>query len=90
MHSGGRDWQEYDENPTIHSEPRQLKYRADHNQEKEVLVTAVGILNATSLGPLSTVKTTFDRHDLPAILISPQRTLSRAAGRVRHGDIHAG
>ena len=67
---------ECDENPTVNSAPRVLKYSAGHNHDEDlgsvVLVGVVGISNASSLGRLSLVKTTFD-HDLPATLISPQR-----------------
>ena len=53
-----------------------LKYSAGHNHnddlDSEVLVGVVGVSNASSLGQLSLVKSSFD-HDLPATWISPQR-----------------
>ena len=60
---------ECDENPTVNSTPRGLKYSAGHNHDDDldsvVLVGVVGVLNASSLGRLSLVKSSFD-HDLPA------------------------
>ena len=65
-----------DENPTVDSVPQGLKYSAGHNRDKDldsvVLGSVVGTSNATSPGRLSLAKTTFG-HDLPAILISPER-----------------
>ena len=67
---------ECDENPTVNSMPRGLKYSAGHNHDDDldsvVLVGVVGVSNAPSLGQLSLVKSSFD-HDLPATWISPQR-----------------
>ena len=67
---------ECDENPTVNSMPRGLKYSAGHNHDDDldsvVLVGVVGVSNASSLGRLSLVKSSFD-HDLPATWISPQR-----------------
>ena len=63
-------------NPTVNSMPRGLKYSAGHNHDDDlgsvVLVGVVGVSNASSLGQLSLVKSSFD-HDLPATWISPQR-----------------
>ena len=67
---------ECDENPTVNSMPRGLKYSAGHSHDDDldsvVLVGVVGVSNASSLGRLSLVKSSFD-HDLPATWISPQR-----------------
>ena len=67
---------ECDENPTVNSMPRGLKYSAGHNHDDDldsvVLVGVVGVSNGSSLGRLSLVKSSFD-HDLPATWISPQR-----------------
>ena len=69
---------ECDENPTvdvflINSTPRGLKYSAGHNHDDDLgSVVLVGVSNASSLGRLSLVKSSFD-HDLPATWISPQR-----------------
>ena len=67
---------ECDENPTVNSMPRGLKYSAGHSHNDDldsvVLVGVVGVSNASSLGRLSLVKSSFD-HDLPATWISPQR-----------------
>ena len=67
---------ECDENPTVNSTPRGLKYSAGHSHDDDldsvVLVGVVGVSNASSLGRLSLVKSSFD-HDLPATWISPQR-----------------
>ena len=62
---------ECDENPTVNSTPRLggLKYSAGHNHDDDldrvVLVGVVGISNASSIGRLSRVKSSFG-HDLPA------------------------
>ena len=60
---------ECDENPTVNSTPRGLKYSVGHNHsdglDSVVLVGVVGVSNASSLGRLSLVKSSFD-HDLPA------------------------
>ena len=67
---------ECDENPTVNSMPRGLKYSAGHSHDDDldsvVLVGVVGVSNGSSLGRLSLVKSSFD-HDLPATWISPQR-----------------
>ena len=67
---------ECDENPTVNSMPRGLKYSAGHSHDDDldsvVLVGVIGVSNASSLGRLSLVKSSFD-HDLPATWISPQR-----------------
>ena len=68
---------ECDENPTVNSMPRGLKYSAGHSHDDDdlgsvVLVGVVCVSNASSLGRLSLVKSSFD-HDLPATWISPQR-----------------
>ena len=59
-----------DENPTVNSMPRGLKYSAGHSHDDDldsvVLVGVVGVSNASSLGRLSLVKSNFD-HDLPAM-----------------------
>ena len=48
---------ECDENPTVNSMPRGLKYSAGHNHDGDldsvVLVGVVGVWNASSLGRLS-------------------------------------
>ena len=58
-----------DENPAVNSVPRRLKYSAGHNHDDDldsvVLVGVVCVSNASSLGRLSLVKSSFD-HDLPA------------------------
>ena len=55
---------ECDENPTVNSMPRGLKYSAGHSQDGDlgsvVLVGVVGVSNASSLGRLSLVKSSFD------------------------------
>ena len=55
-----------DENPAV-TTPRGLKYSAGHNHDDDlgsvVLVGVVGVSNASSLGRLSLVKSSFD-HDL--------------------------
>ena len=60
---------ECDENPTVNSMPRGLKYSAGHSHDDDldsvVLVGVVCVSNASSLGRLSLVKSSFD-HDLPA------------------------
>ena len=67
---------ECDENPTVNSMPRGLKYSAGHSHDDDldsvVLVGVVGVSNASSLGRLLLVKSSFD-HDLPATWISRQR-----------------
>ena len=67
---------ECDENPTVNSMPRGLKCSAGHSHDDDldsvVLVGVVCVSNASSLGRLSLVKSSFD-HDLPATWISPQR-----------------
>ena len=62
-----RKGEERDENPTVHSAPHQLKHNAGHNAghnhdrdpDSVVLVSVVGISNATSLGQLSLAKNYF-------------------------------
>ena len=67
---------ECEQDPTLNSMPRGLKYSAGDNHDDDldsvVLVGVVGVSNASSLGRLSLVKSSFD-HDLPATWISPQR-----------------
>ena len=57
---------ECNENPTVNSMPRGLKYSAGHSHDDDldsvVLVGVVGVSNASSLGRLSLVKSSFD-HD---------------------------
>ena len=85
---------ECDENPTVSSMPRGLKYSAGHSHDDDldsvVLVGVVGVSNASSLGRLSLVKSSFD-HDLPATWISPQRPWryhDNKAGRTPQPGVH--
>ena len=56
--------------------PRGLKYSVGHNHDgvlgSVVLVSVVGVSNASSLGRLSLVKSSFD-HGILATWISPQQ-----------------
>ena len=60
----------------VNSMSRGLKYSVGHSHDDDldsvVLVGVVCVSNASSLGRLSLVKSSFD-HDLPATWISPQR-----------------
>jgi hypothetical protein len=65
-----------EQDPTVISMPRGLKYSAGHSHDDDldsvVLVGVVCVSNASSLGRLSLVKSSFG-HDLPATWISPHR-----------------
>ena len=58
-----------EQDPRVNSMPRGLKYSAGHSHDDDldsvVLVGVVCVSNASSLGRLSLVKSSFD-HDLPA------------------------
>ena len=90
---------ECEQDPTVNSMPRGLKYSAGHNHDDDLggvaLVGVVGVSNASSLGRLSLVKSSFD-HDLLATWISPQQpwryhdSISTGPGTCRQRSRHAG